>query len=710
MKENEINNNKDEEKENEDLPIIEKNTLEDEQFFKEFEMLLDDIAEEDSSVINDELDEEAINIKKILFIYNLKDHLMMIFLLLSSSLNFSALYLPFIIIGISYIFLLLKQNNLRKEIKMKIEIICLIYSTLLLIAKSILIGLIRENKIDYDSHIELFSNLGIRYLNLNESDFKLMLNLFGEIFLIIISIISMIISCYYKKINFEDNNIEPLKEEEFKSKIKIVVYLGYFSILINAIYNKSFLTLAYLIFYQILLILISLKNNCFKFLKYISVVYFFFYSTQLILINIFNIHSFQEKFLKVNIIMKDDNIHVKKVYSIFTMIGINYSYYHDILSFLYELLSYLTNIFSIVIFTNIQILYSRKNQLNEKKEEKLSNKIEEEQKSTCNKIKSALKTFFTNMEFLWIIFRILSLIWIIQLKNFLSLGVFGFVFFSFLFENTKFIFNLFIFLLIPINLISLCCLHICNINGVSEDLSQNNEKIYNDFSYIKDDSNLYYILFGIYFIFIIIFLSIYNKKISEIKFPNENAIIINPDDNINKVINDEQEEPLINNNDEVNKDIEIKKDDESNKNKEVKNKKIPESNDLKFLDVLLKWFYSNVDKITLVAMYFISMHTINIIHFFFIVIFLIQILKPNFTKKYSKLIVVLIQILFLFEYIVSITNNYYESFFLENYELFEFLLSVSKTKEKYEINIYIEIWCYVAIYVFYLHDKLNILN
>ena len=453
--------------------------------------------------------------------------------------------------------------------------------------------------------------------------------------------------------------------------------------------------------YHIILILLSLKIISFNFIRHVTIVYLIFLSIHLILINIFNIHSLQKKYLEVNIIKKD-NENIEKVYSILTQIGFNYSYYYSIIPFLYELFSYLACILTIVIFTCIQRTFIELNQDNKNiKKNELNNEPNETEKETkeasrCNKIKSALKKFFPNMELLWLVFRILSLLWMLQLKNFFALVIFIFIFFSFIFNSPRFIFNLIIFLLIPINLITIGCLHISNINGISENLSEGKKRLYKDFAFVKDDSNLHYILVGIYSIFIIIFLNIYNSMKLKIKIPKENIILIKSDDKI-KEINDENEEPLIdgdkdNNNNKIKEENNIDKKEEQKK----KGKNKDELKDLILFNVLLKLFFNNIDKITLIAMYFISMHTINIIHFFFIIIFFIQILVPDVTKKYSKLILILIQILFLFEYIIAITNNYYEQFFIENYKLFEFLLSVSKNGENYEINIYIEVWCYAA--------------
>ena len=92
--------------------------------------------------------EESKEILKKITKYKIKDYLMMIFLLLSSSLNFSILYIPLILFGIYYIFLLRKFNNHNISIKRKIEKISFIYSFLLFLFKSTILVLIQNKHIN----------------------------------------------------------------------------------------------------------------------------------------------------------------------------------------------------------------------------------------------------------------------------------------------------------------------------------------------------------------------------------------------------------------------------------------------------------------------------------------------------------------------------------------------------------------------------------
>ena len=647
-------------------------------------------TEESKSELNDS------RIKTGITIYKIKDLLMFIFLLLSSSVNFSILYIPLIIIGMSYIFLLLEYNNGMNLIKRKLEIISLIYSLLLLAFKSVFIGMIQNENINYDDYESILNNLGIKFQKDKERGLEILFSFIGEIIVIIISVISIIISCIYKEIDYKKNNISTL--DTFNKKIKTIIYLGYVTILINSIYNKSFLTLVYLISYQFLLIIHLLKVKSYNIFKIATFIYLCFFALQLLLINIFNIYYIQEKLLKVNFIPDE------KYYSVFTMIGINYSYYHSLLNFIYEWISYVGCVLTIALFTICQRLFK------EKETNKRNNNIENngEKKEEEKKIKNNIYNFITSPNFILFFFRLISLLWIYILRHFFSLGIFTFLFFSFLSDDINIIYYLIIFLLTPIEILTISFLHVSNINGISESLNDDKTKmsILKDFAYEKDETNIKYILVGIYYCFIIgFFNSYYYNKDGMIQSPDTDSILINLKDNA--IIGEEEnKEPLLRNTIENHDDNEKNIIKEEKEIKKINIKKEEENDQIKFKDVLLKTFYSNIDKINLVAMYFISMLSINIIHLFFIIIFMIQILKLNFTKKYSKLIIILIQILFLFEYLVDLTKNYYIDIFEEKIKLFQFLLSVSEEQGSYTINIDNEIFCYVAVFVFYFQNKL----
>ena len=561
--------------------------------FNDFEIL--DYAkkniDESEDYYSESLDEQNKIIRSIA-IYKIKDYLMMIFLLLSSSVNFSILYIPFILLGISYILLLLKFDNHLLSMKRKIEIFTFIYSFLLLIFKSIILGMVQNNNFNYNDYSNLFHNLGIKIDKDEVRVSEIFISLIGELSLIIISAISIIISYANRDINFTENNNFSSSNHNFYKKIKTIMYLGYISILVNAIYNKSFLTIIYLMSYQFLLIILVSKIKSFKLFRNITIAYLILFSIQLLLINIFNIYTIQKNLLEVNVIKNGDRI--EKVYSIFTMIGINYSYYHSLLNFFYEWLSYVACVLTIVLFTISQriflenkdfdkklILISKENHLKENKEEK----------GTCEKIKMSLLNFLRDPEFVLFFLTIFSLFWIYVLRNFYSLGIFIFLLFAFKINDIFKIQVLSIFILIPVDFLTIACLHISNINGISESLNDNEMKsrIYKDFAYEKDSTNLKYILAGTYFLFIIAFYNFTNyfkKKVNiEEKEENKDEILheikkpllekSSKDESGDININNEKKEAIEEK--EIKDEIEIKED----------NNKKDKNNNINLFDVVL---------------------------------------------------------------------------------------------------------------------------
>ena len=667
----------------------------------------------------DNLNQNSLN-RKIL-IYNIKDHIMMFFLLVSSSMNFNILYIPSILTGLYYIFLLFNNNKEHKRKKLKIEIIFLIYSVLLIIIKLIIFGLVENGHLDSKTNISILLNLGIRYLKDDKHIFNIILTFVGEGTIIISCIYSIFISVLYRNVEMENNNNEISKGKLF-SKIKFIIYISYILLLIYGVYNRSYFTLIYLVFYQILLIIITFKNNfpfVFLIFKIIRIFFLSALSLQLFLINFFNINYFQENIAKPKFIYKDETeTEIKKIYSVFTIIGIYSSYYYSLLPFIFEWISYLFCVGIIILLSSSKNIINAYNELLKPKK-KLSEikEIEENnQKGIMNKIKIIFIQFFTHQDFIIHLIRVLSVLWIYQLENFFSIGIYIYLFCSFVFNIISKSRILIISLLIPINIISFCSLHISNINGYFENLNDEKSEKYLRFCLEKDEGNPKYCLVGAYYLFVILFLNSFtdynsnsNVKINLIKQKsllnaNDNGDYINSASDI-KV-------PLLstieNNENDINKNINNNKDIDNNINNDKHKVKEENKQDIFLSDVILKYIYKNVNIITLVVMYFISMHTVNLIHFIFIIIFMIQILQAKLVERFSKIIIIIIQILFLFEYIVDLSKIYYDKFFEDQIDTFKFLLSISEIEnsKKHEINIYVEIYCYVAIYAFYIQNQL----
>lgn len=56
---------------------------------------------------------------------------------------------------------------------------------------------------------------------------------------------------------------------------------------------------------------------------------------------------------------------------------------------------------------------------------------------------------------------------------------------------------------------------------------------------------------------------------------------------------------------------------------------IIKDDEVNFISLIKKLLLKHIDKITLVVMYFVSVHTVNVIHLLLILIFMFQIIFPN---------------------------------------------------------------------------------
>ena len=120
------------------------------------------------------------------------------------------------------------------------------------------------------------------------------------------------------------------------------------------------------------------------------------------------------------------------------------------------------------------------------------------------------------------------------------------------------------------------------------------------------------------------------------------------------------------------------------------------------LNLIKKAFVINIDKISLVIMYFISINSINIIHFILVIIFMGQLLFPIFISRISKYLMIIIQIFFFLELIIDILNHYLNSFFSENEKLIKLIMTFDTNPS----NTSIEIYFYAIVYCFYIEYQL----
>ena len=105
------------------------------------------------------------------YFYNIKDYLLFFSLMISSSMNFSYLYYPFTILGIILNFLIGQNNIINKSYKSKIELVSIVYSSVLFIFKIICLSFAINDNAFLSKNKDIFLDLGICYLRNNHTSF-----------------------------------------------------------------------------------------------------------------------------------------------------------------------------------------------------------------------------------------------------------------------------------------------------------------------------------------------------------------------------------------------------------------------------------------------------------------------------------------------------------------------------------------------------------
>ena len=696
---------------------------------------LDDdmIYEDDNNKEDNDINKESSTLR-IIFI--MKNYLFIFCLLFSSFLNYNFLHFPYIILGFILSYFIFR-NKIKKIYNFRkiSELVIFIYSLLLLIFKIVLIVLTKKENNVVLEHKNLFINLGVKLLKDENSVLYLVSSFLSECIIIIISIISFIISaCFidFKDFKLEEEvNYEDKTEKEMYSLLIKHLIINYFFFLFFAILNTSILTIVYLSFIGFTFFLTVKNTNLNKILllfKLVALINYILLILQIFFINLFNCYAFED-IIASESIETDSGI---KYYSIYSQIGIKIMLKNDsILKRIFHCLSYFFAIISFCSISTSNYVFSfnlhKKKFLIDKNEEKIDSK------NICIKIRLKLKLFFTSPGFILHICRLFGIVFLYFFRNLFGLVDFIWLFFSFLNfrvrSNKTDTFILLFFLYIS-NLL----FHISNIDGYFE-----TEKIfyYHINLYKIDKRFVYYALYlfnNLFIFFDIVFIyTVYNNKETSID-------IIEPDTDEIKTKQLKLKENLLNQeNEEKNKEDKNKLkliDDENNSdNKEQEEKEEKEDSNIKlnelsdkikakeieeekilnklkisketlqkltFLNIIKKTIIVHIDKLALIAMYFICLNSINIMHFILVVIFMIQLLFPELIVIISKYLMIIMQILYLAEFGVDISKRYALDYFNRKEKLIKIFMDYDTDKSSTSVEIYF----YIIVYCFYIQYKL----
>ena len=707
------------------------NTFEDDSQHRESSLSDFDIITYTSTFTEEEKDKSI-----YVYIHNFKDFLMMLSLLICPSFNFNYLYLPLLIIGFIYIRYILRNTMVYRRRKSHFEAIVFISSLLLLIFKVIIIILAMKENESIKNNSSLYIDLGVSYL-INDGIINIIKSFIGESIIIISCICSFIIR---KMFAFEDQDLNKKKENDYEendlnnffSKMVKYLFLSFFVIVGFVLFNKSILSLCYILFFYFTLIMYSLisKNKVFYIIKGTMLALIICLLFQILLLNISNVHSIAYKYFDPKSDSENKNFIIKN----WEKIGFYFAYYDNNDSKLFiDWTGYLFGCLSLVVLSFIYKDISLEHfiEVKTKKKQQKENIAFVKQQNVFVKFCKKFLNYFSGPYFVLHIVRILSITWIYFYTNFYSVGVIIWLFFSFLHLDVIVIRYLAIIILLPIIVVSLISLNGSRIfDSFFNDLDELAKIKYMHFALgnYSDDYTSYirFIAVNIFFCFIICFISILNKSSNDMdekkdddNIKEENELkqhllydMENDSIEIRNNIKENQKNELIDNN--INIDQTKEEKDRNNKDnnilleeeirKEDNNNKLMKST---LSNIIKKNIFVNIDKITLIVMYFVANKTINVIHLIFVIIFMIQLLTPHCIKKLCAFIIILFQLLFLGEYIMDLLKCYFKDTFKNNLSKIQFFLvyNIDDTDESLS-KTQIEIFIYGIIYCFYIHYQL----
>ena len=721
---------------------------------KEPIMLLDDQLKADIQY-NSKLEiDESMNIDILL--NNIKDFIILFSLFLFPSFNFNYLYLTYLLIGIFYNCYILENKRKDTKTKFYLQIFIIIYSLLLIIFKFIVFMIMKSNKSLIYNNKHIFINFGISFL-INDKKLYYIITFITESCIFIMLLLLLLFNLC---INITDEEIE---NRYFKKKSlhflfnKMRNYLFTCFLITSgvAIFNKSIFSLVLLMPICLILFLYSLDIEriiIYNLFRVISQIYLFLLIIYILIINITNFYNISHTYFLKN---KDFPVIWKQIgfYIAFYNKGENNLDYENFLGYFFSCLYIVILSFNIKSITKQELKIANVNSKDNLKKE--------ENKYLFNKLYDKLALICVNPYIFLHICRIMAIIWLYLCRSFYSLGIFIWLYFSFIIvhiSSTDFWTKIF---LIPFISVSLFSIHISRIEGSFEISDEKKREKYFHFAlgkynndYFKYIFCLLFYFFANYYLYVLnefkkqIIIYKENKENNVIEIKNNNAeesssslnnLIINDvtendiSNNSNLIINDVSDNDIKNNNfdsnlpleNDINVTIEEKlksKDYEDKKMNIEENKILKEDFEkLNLRNVVLKIIIQNIEKITIIAMYIIIFKNINIIHLIILLFLLIQLYIPEVIKVFSITNIQIFQILFLIEYIMDLTKVYQFESFKNNIKRIKFYLPYNEelNETSIEIFIYFLVYCFYIQYIFYNyngykqieeHEDINIKN
>ena len=581
-------------------------------------------------------------------LYHIKDYLFTLLLLIMPCPNFSYLSIPYYFFGIISIFYLLKTNIESRNRKYILEIIIFFYSIFSLIFKGVC--LIYDNLFND----ELIIQIGIAIKKNKDDIFYVFTTFVPDSAIFIISILSIIITKISKNYTIIIDSM--MNKKKFSNIFSIFLWLNFIFISALSCFNISFLTYIYII-----LINIPILLWCFNFENSKNKQLFYFISIFSLIIMIssnlalvyFNIHKYYP----------EKN---KDLLSLIQKLGIeNLNLEFKVENMLLWTGYILSNICIVLLITTQKLINTKIEKEKIKKiiiDENKSNNSKSIEESTIKKIIQYIKNYLSSPSFVLHFTRFGIIAWIYFYRNYPSF--FLLIWLCITFINVKTSKNLLItkYIAFPSLYYTITLMHYTNIPNVYIVPSNLNEKIKKEhFGFIKfeyDQRIEYSCLF-------LVLLLTYLFTYSLVRHIEEKKIIKRYE---NKNINNNMKDILI-----------------ENKN---------ENNSISMKNILLKFILANIDKLTLVSMYFVANQFVNFSHVLLVILFNFQLLAPKKFEKTCLFILILVELVFISEYILDLLKVFFDF----RKELIRLFLAYSHNIEKTSI----EILLFLAIYCLYI--------
>ena len=419
-----------------------------------------------------------------------KDYIVFFLILLSCGLNYNYLFLPLILICIIYYCAI--ESISYKVIKLKylLEIFIIGYASYLLLYKSIIYSLIKNENNSIKEYKEFYINFGVITLKDINSYPYFFLNFVPELIIIAANGYGILVSFrsrLLKKTDTLSKNITGVR----LTKMILVIYLFF---VVLTYFQFSYLGLFYMICIQIIMLLNSLKFHdkiIKKILKIILHFLNFIIFIQIILTNYFNIYSIQKIASQYYANIEKENSIIN--YFTWKQIGINIKEPEGYKEYLLKFGGYMFSIILLMISKNV--INNLKNELDLETNININSSIRAEIKNnhSIKRLKkifsiilSKIMQFLSHPTFNFEISRILAIAWTYFYRNIYSFGILIFIFLSFFSVHIKKNKCLVIYLLTPMLFLSLCSFHISNIEGIchvckSGKIDDKNNEKYNDY-------------------------------------------------------------------------------------------------------------------------------------------------------------------------------------------------------------------------------------